>query len=277
VARLAVFPAPRRPLRGRRGFTYPGVLIVVALLALWSTAAAPVWQRIGQQEREQDLLFAGQQIRAAIEHYRRAPGRNGQPGELPQRLEDLLRDDRGPVPRHHLRRPYPDPVGAGPWGLLRTADGRIAGVFSPSTAAPRRRSGFPAGLAFENARSYRDWRFVATGVPAAALQATAGADGAPLLATPEAPGLPGEPEAASPDDAPVLPAAPRPSRPSDYATRSPAACGRIEAHDRLLCREQAAAVGPAAGAACQASAAQRAAVCPFPESFPLPALFLLPR
>jgi len=82
---------------------------------------------------------------------------------LPAKLEDLLDDDRYPIPVHHLRRLYPDPItGSTDWGLLRAAD-RIVGVYSQSDKLPIKQAGFSAReQQFNGAMTYRDWVFAVT-------------------------------------------------------------------------------------------------------------------
>ena len=137
------------------GFTYIGILLAVAILSISLAAASTLWSTVVQRDREAELLFVGEAYRAAIEHYFR------QGGQLPQELEDLIQDDRGPAVRRYLRRLYPDPItGQLDWEIIRTPDGGISGVHSVSTKAPIKRANFPAReVAFEDAECYCDWRF----------------------------------------------------------------------------------------------------------------------
>lgn len=261
----------------QRGFTYLGLMFLVAMLALTAAAAGPVWRVVAQGERERELLFVGAQFRAAIEQYqRRSP-----PGaaRYPQRLEDLLRDPRALTLVRDLRRLYADPFdfkhpsGTPRWGLVRSRDGGIIGVHSLSTSVPLKRSGFAPGLAFESARSHRDWRFIAPSAASLAVATESHAtepDTPALRADPPPPPPPTAPEATAPDN---VAANPRPPRQADYRNRSPDACQRIAAYDLLLCAQQAAQFGAAAERDCLNSAVQRTVVCPFPAE-PLPPLFL---
>ncbi len=260
-----------------RGFTYLGLMFLLVLLALGAAAAGPVWQVAAQRDRERELLFVGEQYRAAIEQYqlRSPPGS----ARFPARLEDLLRDPRVLVPVRHLRRAYADPFDLQPrgdtpgWGLIRSRDGAIVGVHSRSTRIPLLRTGFAPGLAFEAARSHRDWRFIAAS--AAALAVSDDTTGPPTdratAATPE-PRAP-DPTAADEPTQPPQPPLPRTPRQADYRDRTPQACQRIAAYDLALCAQQAAQFGTVAERECLDSAVQRTAVCPFTGE-PLPALFL---
>lgn len=146
---------------GRRqtGFTYVGLLITVALVALASVRvleSGAQWQLRGQ---EAELLAIGQEFRAALKSYAEATPL-GQP-DAPQELAELLRDPRQPGIKRHLRRIYPDPLtGEKTWGLVRRPDGRIVGIHSLSRSPTLRRSGFPVGLeAFATAQRHDEWIF----------------------------------------------------------------------------------------------------------------------
>ena len=146
----------------QRGVMLLALLLALALGGVAAMAAADVWSLTRQRDREQELLFVGEQYQLAIQRYFvGAP--QGAPRALPASLDDLLEDDRYPLPVHHLRRLYPDPItGGAEWGLLRV-QGRIAGVHSLSESAPVKRAGFNADHEFFNGKSaYRDWVFAAS-------------------------------------------------------------------------------------------------------------------
>ena len=72
-------------------------------------------------------------------------------------------DERFPVPTHHLRRLYPDPItGASDWTLVPTPSGTgIMGVASSSQRAPIKRQGFePIDDAFKDSDCYCSWQFI---------------------------------------------------------------------------------------------------------------------
>jgi len=75
---------------GRRaraaGFTYIGVLVLVAMMGMALALASELWHTAQKREKEQELLFIGNQFRRAIAMYSANGG-----GNL-QRLEDLLKD-----------------------------------------------------------------------------------------------------------------------------------------------------------------------------------------
>lgn len=142
-----------------RGFILLGLLIGLAMLGWLLAAYTQSAHAARQRDAELDLLWAGQQYRAAIESYYRATP--GPIKQLPMRLEDLLQDPRFPAPLRHLRRLYADPIAPEqPWGIVRL-NGQIVGVYSQAAGEPFRRADFDPGLeSFAGALSYADWRFI---------------------------------------------------------------------------------------------------------------------
>lgn len=145
---------------GCGGFTYIGLLIAVALAGVALAGAGTFWSVEAQREDEAQLLFAGDQIRAALQSY--VDGSPDGVRRLPRSLADLLEDRRFPVTRRHLRRLYPDPATAGgEWVVIRDPNGAILGVRSASARTPLKRANFPEGYsAFVDAKTLADWRFV---------------------------------------------------------------------------------------------------------------------
>ena len=142
------------------GFTYLGVLLLIAVSSVALAATGTVWSSAAQRANERQLLWVGSQYAQALRsYYRASPGL----AQYPQALADLLDDNRFPEARHHIRRLYPDPItGSDEWGLLRSIDGRITGVHSRSDATPFKRSGFDTQWSgFEGLEHYSDWQFVA--------------------------------------------------------------------------------------------------------------------
>jgi len=147
------------------GFTYIGLLILIALMGIALAGTGVIWHTETRREKERELLFVGDQFRRAIGlYYERSPGAK----KYPKALEDLLLDRRYPNTQRYLRRLYPDPVGGtAEWGLVRGPAGGIVGVFSLSEAEPLKRAGFPMKYGeFEGKARYNEWRFMY--VPAAA-------------------------------------------------------------------------------------------------------------
>ncbi|MBM3104332.1 type II secretion system protein [Pseudomonas sp. P66] len=142
------------------GFTYLGVLLLIAVTSIALSATVTLWSTQSMRERERDLLWVGSQYAQALRsYYRDSPGL----AQYPQTLDELLEDPRYPNLKRHLRRLYPDPItGSDDWGLLRSIDGRITGVYSRSEQAPMKQAGFAAQWSdFEGLQHYSDWQFVA--------------------------------------------------------------------------------------------------------------------
>jgi type II secretory pathway pseudopilin PulG len=178
--------------RRQCGVMLLALLIFLSILGLAVTKTSEVWSTSMHREREQELLFVGEQYRKAIERYYNAsPGSNK---VLPPSIEQLLQDDRFPKPQRHLRNPYPDPMAGGDgWGVLKQGS-RIIGLYSQSDKKPMKKSGFDVRYAeFSAAESYREWRFMfkppgALGMPGASgasnFPAVPGAAVPQTLATP---------------------------------------------------------------------------------------------
>lgn len=142
------------------GFTYIGVLIMIAIIGIFLATAGIVWHVAAQREKEQQLLFAGGQIRAAIGRFYNAKA--GPANQFPQTLADLLRDPRAPGVERYLRKLYADPIsGTTQWGLVKDTDDRIMGVYSLSEEHPIKLAGFSAdNKGFEDKEKYSQWVFV---------------------------------------------------------------------------------------------------------------------
>ena len=158
-----------------RGFTYMGLLMVMAIASIGMAGVGVVWHQDMQREREKELLFIGEQYRLAIgRYYENAVNGNKQ---YPKKLEDLLLDKRGPTIQRHLRQLYADPMqlenpysdkvfeiagstSAYSWGLVKQQN-QITGVYSRSQQAPIKTTGFPAQYdMFAEAKTYADWKFM---------------------------------------------------------------------------------------------------------------------
>lgn len=153
----------RRPTAGRArnaGFTYIGLLVVIAILGIGLAATGEMFHQQSVREKEKELLFAGDQMRRAIARfYERSPGG----ARFPQSLDELLQDRRYPMVQRYLRRIYSDPMtGSTDWELVRADDGGIRGVASKSTDKPLKTAGFPADyVEFADKKRYADWQFIA--------------------------------------------------------------------------------------------------------------------
>jgi type II secretory pathway pseudopilin PulG len=172
--------APGRRARAA-GFTYIGVLLLVAMLGIAVTLVSELWYTAQKREKEQELLFVGNQFRRALAMYSANGGGN------PKRLEDLLRDPRLPGVRRYLRKIYRDPITGGTeWGLVKSGGDVIVGIHSLSAEVPLKQKEFSlADKDFVGKRKYSEWVF--SSAPA---QATPGAP-TPANAGVPTPAIPG--------------------------------------------------------------------------------------
>jgi hypothetical protein len=132
------------------GVTYLAVLFFVAASSAMLAATAIIWSHERQRQKEQELIWIGNQFREAIGlYYQRTPGAVK---KYPEKLEDLLEDRRYLTVARYLRQIYRDPMtGKVQWGLVLAPSGGLMGVRSTSAARPIR--------ILEAAGSYSDWTF----------------------------------------------------------------------------------------------------------------------
>lgn len=166
VSSLIGQACPKKPSlsRPRRcapcaGFTYLGVLFMVAAMAAVMGVIGEVWHTMQQREKEQELLFVGNQLRLAIgRYYEQSPP---PVKRFPPDLEALLKDQRVPGMRRYLRKLYRDPItGNAEWGLVPAVGGGIVGVHSLSEEQPLKTAHFSGpDREFEGKLHYSEWVF----------------------------------------------------------------------------------------------------------------------
>lgn len=111
------------------GFTYVGLLLLIAVLALASLRTTEVAETATRRSQAQELDGIGGEFANALRAYARVTPA-GAPAR-PQRLEDLLKDPRTLATRRFLRRVYVDPLtGRAEWGTVVAAGGGIVAVYS---------------------------------------------------------------------------------------------------------------------------------------------------
>lgn len=205
---------PRRRSRGRdaqAGFSYLALMIVVAILALATSATLTLGSIAQRRETEQRLLEVGNAYRRAIRSYVDSSPAGDR--RYPSALSDLVRDPRHAGVRRHLRQLYPDPItGKNDWVLIQAPGGGIMGIYSRSNGSPIKIAGFDAeDQVFEGKVRYSEWVFAvqpaAVGVAPRA-GSPAGRNPA-AAASPAAPGLFPQPSAAATPAASAAPAVPQ--------------------------------------------------------------------
>ena len=147
----------------QQGFTFLTLVFAIVLIGISLSVTGQQWKTIVQREKEEELLYRGDQIRHAIDaYYRGTPGVSRYPScgdEEADCFKDLLGDPKNHKKRY-LRKAYQDPMTNSDWVLIKTPDGRLVGVHSKSTKEPMKKANFPEEYkCFEQATSYTDWVF----------------------------------------------------------------------------------------------------------------------
>lgn len=101
------------------GFTLVGMIIIFTVMAVLVSAAMPIWSKVIQRDKEEELIFRGMQYAEAIRIFQLRNGR------YPLRLEEL-----STVRPRSIRQLWTDPMtDDGQWGLIyaQTAPGQTQG------------------------------------------------------------------------------------------------------------------------------------------------------
>lgn len=149
-----------KPRRRDVGFTYLGLIILVAMLGLVASATLKMGVLLQRNAAEQELLYIGAQFSDALASYAAATP-PGQPRQPPS-LKELLKDPRFPNARRHLRKLFVDPVtGKATWGIMYLAgETGVTGVYSLSQAKPIKVANFDTRFqSFERKTHLSDWKF----------------------------------------------------------------------------------------------------------------------
>jgi type II secretory pathway pseudopilin PulG len=110
------------------GYAMAALLVGMAILAIFLAAAMPVWRIVAKREREEELVFRGQQYARAVGLFQRKF-----PGAYPPSIDFLIE-------QRFLRKKYKDPMTAdGEFQIL--FQGGRAGVVGQGGAAGRAGSG----------------------------------------------------------------------------------------------------------------------------------------
>jgi type II secretory pathway pseudopilin PulG len=155
----------RRPIaQGEDGFTYVGLIVLVAIIGLVGAATLKVDALLRRAAAEEELLEIGAAFSQALKSYAEATPR-GQP-TYPPSLQELLKDPRSPAIRRHLRKIFVDPLtGKAEWGIVHAgSDTGVLAVYSLSKAKPLKVANFDARFAnLENRQHISEWKFAALG------------------------------------------------------------------------------------------------------------------
>jgi type II secretory pathway pseudopilin PulG len=150
--------------QGEGGFTYVGLIVLVAIIGLVGAATLKVDALLRRAAAEEELLEIGAAFSQALKSYAEATPR-GQP-TYPPSLQELLKDPRSPAIRRHLRKIFVDPMtGKAEWGIVHAgSDTGVLAVYSLSKAKPLKVANFDARFAnLENRQHISEWKFAALG------------------------------------------------------------------------------------------------------------------
>lgn len=214
-------------MRWQHGFTYLGLLILVAIIGMVGAAGLKVGSLLQRAQAEEELLEIGAEFSRALKSYADSTPR-GHP-TFPATLNELLRDPRVPGVRRHLRKIHVDPLtGKAEWGLVTMGENAgVLGVYSLSNAKPLKVANFDSRFTgFENKEKISDWKFMLPGqalLPNGAPQPGGPQSGAsPRGSLPSLFGPPRGPAAAQPGQPPVpQPSPPPPPPPPPAAEPEP--------------------------------------------------------
>ena len=140
--------------RGRmnqHGVTYLMLMFAIVLMGVSLTAMGKQWSVAVKRDKEAELLFRGNRIKAAIEAYaaHHAVEKATRPNRYPISLEQLTKK-----PKRYLQVVYKDPITGQDFELIK-AGGQIIGVKSTSKGKPFNK------VDFKNASSYDQIAFQA--------------------------------------------------------------------------------------------------------------------
>src|SRR5262245_60027682 len=90
-----------------QGYAMAALLVALSVMAVLMTAAMPVWKQVARREKEEEVIFRGQQYARAIGLFQRRAG----PGVLPPSIDTLTQGK-------FLRKKYKDPITGQDFDLL---------------------------------------------------------------------------------------------------------------------------------------------------------------
>jgi type II secretory pathway pseudopilin PulG len=142
------------------GFTYTALLAAIVILGITSGAATKYWHQVTVRDKEEELLFRGNQYRTAIERYYSYRPNPQYIPQYPTTIEDIIKDSRTVEGKRYLRQKYKDPITGEDFVELRDAAKRLIGVYSPSEKQPVKQGNFSEeNRDFEGKKKYSDWKF----------------------------------------------------------------------------------------------------------------------
>lgn len=144
---------------GERGFAMAGLLVGIALLSLGLSIAMPTWRTLVQREKEEELIWRGQQYDRAIQLYRKKNATPGAPS-----IERLIEG-------RFLRKKFKDPITGGDFEVVGVSQvtpigtGNAPGVQQPQRGygqligGVRSKSKAKSFRVLNGRTTYADWQF----------------------------------------------------------------------------------------------------------------------
>jgi type II secretory pathway pseudopilin PulG len=137
-----------------RGFAMAGLLVGIALLSLGLSVAMPTWRTLVQREKEEELIWRGQQYDRAIQLYRKKNATPGAPS-----IERLIEG-------RFLRKKFKDPITGGDFEVVGVSQaGNAPGVQQPQRGygqligGVRSKSKAKSFRVLNGRTTYADWQF----------------------------------------------------------------------------------------------------------------------
>ena len=111
------------------GYAMVGLMVMMAIMTIIMSAAMPVWRQVAQREKEEELVFRGQQYAHAIGLFQRKFG-----NAMPPNVNVL-------VEQRFLRKKYKDPITNDDFALLTMGQAAAASAPAPSASSRTTRPG----------------------------------------------------------------------------------------------------------------------------------------
>jgi type II secretory pathway pseudopilin PulG len=111
------------------GYAMAGLLVMMAVMAIMMSVAMPVWKQIAQREKEEELIFRGQQYAHAIGLFQRKFA-----NAMPPNVNVL-------VEQRFLRKKYKDPITNDDFALLTMGQAAAANAPAPGASSRGSRPG----------------------------------------------------------------------------------------------------------------------------------------
>jgi type II secretory pathway pseudopilin PulG len=121
----------RRTVGSNAGYAMAALLVAMAIMAILMTVAMPVWKQAAQREKEEELVFRGQQYVHAIALFSRKSG-----NAVPPNVNVL-------VEQRFLRKKYKDPITNDDFQLIPVGAQGTGAISGPQGGTSSQPGAFP--------------------------------------------------------------------------------------------------------------------------------------